>query len=266
MSNFTKKRLLDWRVQFLDKIYNTDRSMLIVSGCSFTDSSVCTDAPVSWPGYVKDRCGFDLVIDVSSSGNGNDYISTSIVNQIEAMSADDLKKTMVLIVWTGIDRRELPTYERKINLEYGGYVDSVNFRRAYTSSKSVDNDIVQGEALRSWKNIMMMQNYLENKNIPFGFGFYVNVFDPPFLPRRDLTKEFPGFLDPLKINQLRKCNWFHKPNDSFFEWTFYQKDNLFENDGFHPNIDGHLGWTDNVVLPGLARLGLIWKVDQKRPL
>lgn len=261
MGNLTKQKLFVWSKQYLEKTHHTNYPILITSGCSFTDSTVCTTTPVSWPGYVKDRCGFDCVIDVSSAGNGNDYISTSIVNQIESMSATDLKKCMVLIVWSGIDRRELPTYEKDFS-DARGHIDGVNFCRTQMSVESVDLDVSRGEALRSWKNIIMMQNYLENKGIPFGFGFYINVFDPPFLPRRDLTKEFLGLLEPLKINQLKKCKWFHQPNDSFFEWVFYQSDNLFELDGFHPNMEGHLRWADNVLLPGLVQLGLVSKVDQ----
>jgi hypothetical protein len=265
MTYSTKKKLLVWSEQYLEKVYSTNCSILITSGCSFTDSTVYTEGPVSWPGYVKDRCGFDYVIDISSASAGNDYISTSIVNQIESMPVRDLEKCMVLIVWSGIDRRELPTYEKDITI-IRNHIDGVNFQRVQHSNKTVDNNISQGEALRSWKNIIMMQNYLENKHIPFGFGFYINVFDPPFLPRRDLTKAFPGLLDPYKINQLKRCNWFHKPKDSFFEWIFYQEKNMFEDDGFHPSVDGHLAWTDSVLLPGLVQLGLIQEVDQKRPL
>ena len=262
MFKLTKQKLFSWSEQHLEKTHHTNRSILITSGCSFTDSTACTTIPVSWPGYVKDRCGFKYVIDVSSTGSGNDYICTSIVNQIESMSAEDLKKCMVLIVWSGIDRQEMPVHQTTItNLQ--GHIDGVKFRRSQMSVDSVDVGVSRGEALRSWKNIIMMQNYLENKQIPFGFGFYINVFDPPFLPRRDLTKEFPGLLDPSKLNQLRKCSWFHKPNDSFFEWVFYQKDNMFEDDGFHPNLDGHLSWTDNILLPGLVKMGVIQEVDQK---
>lgn len=261
MNNLTKRNLLAWNEQYIKKTHHCDRSILITSGCSFTDSTDCTTTPTSWPGYVKDRCGFSYVINVASSGNGNDYISTSIVNQIESMSKEDLNKCMVLIVWTGIDRQESPTYEKNItNLQ--GHIDGVHFRRSQMSHVLVDIDVSRGEALRSWKNIIMMQNYLKNKDIPFGFGFYINVFDPPFLPRRDLTKEFPGLLDPIKIDQLRNCNWFHRPKDSFFEWVFYQKDNLFLPDGFHPTLDGHLSWTDNILLPGLTQLGLIQLIDQ----
>lgn len=261
MTNRTQKKLFAWHNQYLKKTYKTDCSILVTSGCSFTDSTEHTKEPSSWPGYVKDRCGFDHVIDVSSAAAGNDYISTSIVNQIESMSASDLAKCMVLIVWSGIDRRELPTYDTTVTIDRG-CIDGVNFRRGKGSTETVDNNIARGEALKSWKNIIMMQNYLENKHLPFGLGFYVNVFEPPFLPRRDLTKEFPGFLHPQKIDQLRKCRWFHKPNDSFFEWSFYQKKNMFEDDGFHPNLEGHLHWTDNIILPGLVQLGLVQPVDQ----
>jgi hypothetical protein len=213
---------------------------------------------------MKERCGFDYVVDVSASGNGNDYISTSIVNQIESMSIEHVKKCIVLIVWSGIDRQELLEYEKVYDHnKYLGTIDGVRFNRGNElSTNRVDPNIARGEALKSWKNIILTQHYLENKNIAFGFGFYVNVFDPPFLPRRDLTIEFPGVLDPVKIKQLRNCQWIHQPNESLFEWAFYQKDNMFDYDGFHLSPEGYLGWTDNVLLPNLVKMGLISPVDQ----
>jgi hypothetical protein len=266
MNNKTTRKIISWDKKFLNQTHTTSKPILITSGCSFTDSSATSasiDMPISWPGYVKERCKFDYVIDVSSSGNGNDYISTSIVNLIESMSADDIKRCIVLIVWSGIDRRELPTYDPDYNPTLpGGSIDGVRFIRESGSVRQVNDNIARGEALRSWKNIIMTQHYLENKNIPFGFGFYVNVFDPPFLPRVDQTIEFFGRLDPLKIKQLKNCNWIHQPNESLFEWAFYQEENMFNLDGFHLNPNGYLGWTDNVLLPNLVKMGVISPVDQ----
>jgi len=257
MKNLTKKRIISWPNKFLDQTHCCRQSTLIVSGCSFTDSTSCTTSPVTWPAYLRERCGFDSVIDVSATGSGNDYISTSIVNQIELMSQEELKKSIVIIMWTGVDRQELPTFSNDSALTEG-YIDGIQFIRGYQySTNSVNDNIARGEALRSWKNIILIQNYLKNKQIPFGFSFYINQFDPPFIPRRDLTKEFSKLLDPEKIQQLRSCNWIHPFNDSPFEWAFFQDSNLFLEDGFHLTPDGYLQWTDRILIPNLVKLGLV---------
>jgi hypothetical protein len=260
----TKQTIFAWPDKCLEQTHTVEQSILIVSGCSFTDACGYTTVPITWPGYAKERCGFDYVIDVSSGGCGNDYIATSIVNQIESMTADELKQLLVLIMWTGVDRQELPTYTDD-PAHWEGYIDGVRYIRGnQLSINSVSDGVARGEALRSWKNIMLTQNYLENKGVPFGFSFYINEFDPPFIPRRDLTKEFFGMLAPAKIEQLRHCRWIHPFNDSPFEWAFYQKDNLFEPDGFHLSPNGHLRWTDNILLPNLVKMGLSSPVDKKK--
>jgi len=255
MTNFTTTTL-DWNNEYLPQTHKSNYSTLIVSGCSFTDSTHTK----SWPGYVKERCRLNRVLNLGSSGCGNEYITTSIVNQIESMPDSELKDSMVLIVWSGIDRQENLIYNQKIPIWNYPYIDDVQFERANKwSNNRVKPDIAHSEALRSWKNIMLTHHYLKSKGVAFGFSFYINVFDPPFLPRRDKTIELPGVLVPEKIQQLRGCQWINDHNNSLFEWCFYndQNDSYFESDLFHPSPRGYLAWTDNVLLPNLVKMELV---------
>ena len=257
MRNFTITTL-DWTNEYLPQTHESNYSTLIVSGCSFTDSTATKDMPVSWPGYVKERCRLNRVLNLGASACGNEYIATSIVNQIESMSDSELKDSIVLIVWSGIDRQENLIYNQKIPTY--PYIDDVQFVRANKwSIDQVDPDIAHSEALRSWKNIMLTHHYLKSKGVAFGFSFYINVFDPPFLPRRDKTIELPGVLAPEKIQQLRGCQWINDHNDSLFEWCFYNdhNDSYFEPDLFHPSPCGYLAWTDNVLIPNLVKMELV---------
>jgi hypothetical protein len=249
----TKKIILSWESHTLKQTHNTRYSTLIVSGCSFTDCGGNTEHPITWPGYLLSRAGFDQVIDVSHGGAGNEYIATSIVNQIESMSANELSNSMVIIIWSGIGRKENLI---QTNLE-NAQIDNFKFEHDIKSQTTY----FPGEALRSWKNIVMMQNYLENKNLPFGFSFFVNTFDPPFLPRRMASNvAWQKSLLQDKIDILRKCNWIHDHKQSLFEYCF--EHDFLESDLFHPNCNGRLARTDQILLPGLTKMGLVKPVDQ----
>ena len=249
----TKKTILSWAAHTLEQTHNTEYSTLIVSGCSFTDCYGNTKHPITWPGYLSERARFNQVIDLSHSGAGNEYIATSIVNQIESMSTNDLSNSMVIIIWSGIGRKENLI---QTNLE-NAQIDNIEFEHDIKSQTTY----FPGEALRSWKNIVMMQHYLENKNLPFGFSFFVNTFDPPFLPRRMSSNvAWQKSLPQGKIDILKKCNWIHDHKQSLFEYCF--EHDFLQSDLFHPNIHGHMSWTDQILLPGLTKMGLVTLVDQ----
>ena len=248
----TKRTILSWQPDTLKQTHKSSYSTLIVSGCSFTDCADNTEFPMTWPGYLCLRAGFKQAIDLGSCGAGNEYISMSIVNEVESMSHQELKNCMIIIVWSGIGR-----LEHLAQVGESGHIDNITFNRSQHASQVFH----PGEALRSWKNIIMMQNYLENKKIPFGFSFFVNVFDPPFFPRREAsTTEWAKNLHTDKINKLRQCSWVHDHQDSLFEYCL--KQDLLCDDLFHPKHYGYLSWTDSVLLPGLTKMKLLEQVDQ----
>lgn len=244
----TKRTVLRWKDSGITRTHSSIRTNLIVSGCSFTDSNEQTDQPLTWPGYLCERAGFDQCIDLALSGAGNEYIATSVVNEVESMTTEQKQASLVIIVWSGIGRREnLKAYKSRRE------IDSITFERAELSAQIFE----PGEALRSWKNIVMMQNYLENQKISFGFSSHVNLFDAPFFPRREAsTIEWDKCLADNKIARLRQCSWLHEHKDSLFEWCF-KKDGLLCEDMFHPNPQGYLDWTDHVLLPALVKKGLL---------
>lgn len=253
----TKKTILyPWKSCGLQQTHKSNQQTLIVSGCSFTDCQGRLDHPLTWPGYLMTRVGFDHVVDLSSAGSGNEYICTSVLNQIESMTKKEIENCMVVIMWSGIGRSDLLI---KDSSESGARIDDIRYQWDPKNATTFN----PGEALRSWKNIIMMQNYLENKKIPFGFSFFVNTFEPPFLPKRAATcgEWIHSINSKEKIKKLKMCNWIHSHQDCIFEYSF-KNDLLSKKDLFHPTPQGHLSWTDTVLLPGLVKMGLISAVDQ----
>ena len=248
----TRKTILSWNHSHLAQTHTSPQSTLISSGCSFTDCSHNTEGPINWVGYLNERVKFNQTINLGLVGAGNEYISTSIVNQIESMSLEEINNCIVIIVWSGIARKE-----NLITQNSSGNIDDIVFKRIDFEFQMYG----KGEALRSWKNIIMMQHYLKNKNIPFGFSFFVNTFDPPFLPSREIyTSNWIDTITLDKLSRLKQCNWIHNHNNSLFDYCF--KNDLLSDDLFHPDHNGYLSWTDNILLPGLTNMGIITPVGQ----
>lgn len=236
----------------LAQTHKTEYSTLIVSGCSFTESDPIAESenPLTWPSYLCHRAGFTKVINVAAGGAGNEYIAAVMLDQLESMTDEELKDCVSIVMWSGIGRKDHIKYSKSCHDQS----TKIEFTPVSTTNYSE-------EALRSWKNIITMQNYLENKKIPFGFSFFVNTFDPPFLPRRmESNQPWENFVSADKIKKLRQCRWIHDHKKSLFEHCFYN--DFLGEDLFHPTHYGHLSWTDHVLLPGLEKMGLISAVDQ----
>ena len=251
-------KLLKWS-RALDQHYAQDQKILVSAGCSFTASTVNFDGPYSWPGFVLERCGFDHCIDLSYPGVGNEFIANSVLNYVEGLDPEEYNNVVIVVCWSGTDRKEdlllstnqlskiLPQID---NITYQWFRDSPSNQTKYPRQPA--------EVWRSWKNIIFLQNYLENKKIKFGFSLYCNTVEPPFLPRRDLTESFHDYMSQKKMIALKKCTWLHQFKDSFFEYCFFNDDCLSE-DLFHPNPQGASLWTDRVLLPGMLAQNLIAK-------
>ena len=250
-------KILNWSRQ-IDQHYACDFDLLIASGCSFTASTACYNYPLSWPGIVKDRCNIPVCIDLSYPGVGNEYIANSVLAAVEDQLIKNTgKNILVLVSWSGLDRKEDLMIDK---LKENPIIDGVAYRRTQSSHDILDSDWCRGEAWRSWKNIVFVKNYLENKKITHGFVSYCNLFDPPFLPKRDRTPEWPDMINQKRLQSLRQIPWAIPHNQSMFEFCF-EHDFLAE-DLFHPNQDGVNAWTDKVLLPGLQKQGIIRALDQ----
>jgi hypothetical protein len=249
ISAFSPK-IMSWSRQ-LDQHYKSKYQTLITSGCSFTASTNLFDGPSSWPGFVKDRCNIPLCVDLSFPGAGNEYIANSILAEIENKTEIELRTIFVIVCWSGLDRKE--------NLECDNIntpnIDGVYYNRAQMSTVPTPEKWKRAEVWRSWKNIIFTKNYLENKKVNHAFVFYCNVFDPPFLPKRDLTPEWPKNISSSRITSLKQIPWAIPHNQSLFEFAF--ENDYLGDDLFHPTYQGNFEWTDKVLLPNLCKNGLI---------
>jgi hypothetical protein len=234
----------------------TKKSNLIVSGCSFTACGKLPGVATSWPGILMDRCGIKQTIDYSFAGAGNEYIADSILYHVDRMSDQEIESSLVIVMWTGINRFETKVKQLPQNRQ-GPMLDEYFYHRVDDPIKtSSDQQLKQMGARQSADKIFQVYDCLTSKNISFIFSFYVNLLYPPYIPKRDLTHEFDNHVDPETLTRLRNLPIVPtKPMDFMFEHGFCN-DQLAD-DGFHPNYLGTLSWVDNVLLPGLVQRQLI---------
>jgi len=240
----------------LDRSHSTDKSILVTSGCSFTASTQQLESAASWPGFTKDRCRFDYCIDYSYPSIGNEYIGDSILYHFSQII--DASNYMVIIMWSGLDRVEQKNTDVTVT---GPRLGKVSYTRI-NDSTSINTDTKKLRCQKSINKIVEVYNYLRNRNISFAFSSYCNVLFPPYIPKMDTTFEFDKFTDYNTLKTLRELPWVTTdPMDHLYEYSF--ANNYTSGDQFHPSVECNLAWTDNVLLPGLEKQGLIKKCTTK---
>lgn len=217
-------KLMQWEPS-IPQHYSTDKKVLLVSGCSFTANTNQLEYCASWPGFVLDRCRFDRCWDLSYPGVGNEFISDGIRKHLDHQ--ESVTDYFVIIMWSGLNR----------------------------TTKTKDKH----ESAELSANIILdMWEYLQSRSIPAVFTQYTNMLFPPFLPKRDITHEFPKYVSKETLDRLNAIPWIPTdPMDFLFEYAF-RKDMLAE-DMFHPGLGCSESWTDNILLPNMLKQGLITK-------
>ena len=226
------------------------QKILVTSGCSFTSSTLQLETAASWPGYVIDRCGFNQGVDYSYPGVGNRYIGDSILHHFSNIPDSDVDQYMAIIMWSGIDR-----LENKILGEKMPNLNGFSYQQLLTSIPISKKEKID-RALASANKIFEVFEYLTRRKISFAFTFYSNLLFPPYIPKRDTTFEFDGFLDKENLKNLRSLPWIPlQPMNFLFEYSFVN--NYISEDGFHPPAECNLSWTDNILLPCMQKQNLI---------
>ena len=242
-------KILKW-IPSIPQHYETNKSILLTGGCSFTASTVNFQCAASWPGFVLDRCGFDHCIDWSYPGVGNEYIGDSILHHLSNLSDNEVKKYMVIVMWSGIDRTAI----KISNSDHQPMISSYSYIR-----QTVNGNNIKQSAQLSADKIFELYDYLTDRSIPFAFSFYCNLLYPPYIPKRDSTPEFNQHVDKLTLKKLQSLRWIpNKPMDFMFEFGF--KYDLLADDMFHPSMQCSENWTDKILLPGLLDQKLIKRI------
>lgn len=233
-----------------DTVIDSGIKTLVVSGCSFTYNH-SEEHRVSWPYILADRLNIPVVLDSSLAGIGNNHISKSIQWCLETQELDPAT-TCVAVMWSGHGREDhiieskfikpgQPTYNyipgaSTGSLNVTGNTGITNVTTLYTSLRGHASSAVE-----SYTNISSLYNYLKANNYKF---LFLDFMDRN-LPNRSndiiITDYLPDVLKN-KINQM-------VPTDieNFYRWSLQRL--LLCDDDFHPNVEAHQLWCDQVLVP-----------------
>jgi len=237
-----------------------NKKTLVVSGCSFTFE------PWNWPTFVCNELGYDLV-NVGMASQGNGLIAKKIIYQLDKLlkthKAEDI---IVGVMWSGIDRNDFYTDDSKTISNINGWIENptnvIDGRKNWViTNYSWDIPHAKiwyenfhtsiGAMLTTIQNILMVQWYLERKNIQYFMSTYLDIFHSNGADGLIIHPEIKYLYDMIDFNKFL-------PVDGCHEWV---KDNYNElgfngsvgneHRGIHPTKFGHEKFSKEVIVPFL---------------
>lgn len=208
---------------------------LIVGGCSFTHN--INDLHSSqWPYYLRDLCNFNEVYDCSLPGAGNQQIATSIQWTLETQPFDP-NETLIVAMISGHTRQGCFNDKPQPNFQYN-YAPDVWWNNAKQQTRP------------AMRPALSVENYLHVLNLKTYLAPYQYVlldFVDYTIPDRSNSFDITEYLPEELANRYR--SWF-APVESIYK--FCVRNDLLDQDDFHPSSNGHLEWTRQVLVPWLA--------------
>ena len=243
---------------------NSQKKLLLTSGCSFTDSNF------AWPHQLSKKCDFD-VDNIALASQGNGLISRKLINTLENYpinySSDDI---IVGVMWSGVNRYERfiesgDEYVGPPHLDYNPtwcvYQDRIRGRRwrimSHNWTKSEDCKIYYGtfnniisSTVQTLEHILRVQWYLDICNIKYFMSTYMNIFSDEKIMNHPEVKYLHEMVDFSKF----------LPVEGFFEWNkeHYPIQGFHDlKTDFHPNEFGNTKFTDEIIIPHLIKNKII---------
>jgi hypothetical protein len=154
-------------------------------------------------------------------------------------------ESLVIVMWSGINRQAI-SMDPPLP----------------SSTQDLTSEEKKQRALMSFEMIQELKKELVARQIPHAFTQYINLIHPPFLAWRDTTNVWPDYLNNPQLNKLNDLIDIPlDPKEFLYDYGFFN-DYINNEDRFHPPAECNLSWTDQVLLPNLAKKGLIHLVDQ----
>lgn len=198
---------------------------VLANGCSFTAKSPY----LTWP-YLLDT---DCVKNLASHAAGNQWICDSTIAELSENSYD-----LVLVMWSGLERLDY-TVEEDFYNQTTGFKSVNNFGIYYLHNeqdKFKQLSVVKGQRERVFNSlirIISLQSYLQARNIKYKFMSYMNVWE-------DIYGLGFEYLD----RQIDFSHWVFSDSDRNGLFELSQDQNLYIEDGYHPNQTAHEQWAE----------------------
>ena len=210
---------------------------VLVNGCSHLAGTELNDnskisSTLTWPNLVAD---WTTVVNIANPASSNDSICRRTIIELDKNNYD-----FVYVQWTHFDRIELqiPFY-REHNVSHEWFC--INSGNAVEKNELNNNpdlifDIARGIFLKQFNNtwfknynvaqIVMLQTYLKNRNIPYQFGF---VLEEELEQVKHTT-----LVDMSRVTELT--------------WIDFCNKHYFKRMKAHYGCDAHEAYTQHITL------------------
>jgi|TARA_Y100000034_G_scaffold136016_1_gene210286 hypothetical protein len=253
------------------------KKLLFTHGCSFTFEANDGQIVQTWPTHLFKKLDMEIY-NHGIGGFGNHGIFRQTMNWLSS-NKDKWKNIFVVIQWTTCCRWEFFDKKegtKKVNLEeiYNGYQDKD--RRSWKQYHFLDENYkphpyktpidylsVTQEYYDRLILVVALQNFLKVNNIPYLFFDGISSykfrnqdgtwFGFPVEEEIDynLLNTMESFIDTkryLELPHLAFCGHHYYSEQNFgLEYQEYQnkwKENVFDEDNYHPNTLGHEKWSE----------------------
>ena len=162
-----------------------DKKYLIVSGCSWTDPHQYSEDPkvsndivknyYRWPNILADKLNMKL-INFGKYASGNEYICSSLIDNILAMSEDERSNIgLVIAAWSEAKRTDFE-FKKNDNDYYVKNLFENKYKEYRYNPKYIWDSILYTDPLRgdmfyrvkqSIRYMYMLQTFLKHNNIPY---------------------------------------------------------------------------------------------------
>lgn len=239
--------------------YQSSYSNLVVSGCSFTINE-SPDSHSAWANCLAVWSGMDIT-NLAVCGAGNKHIANSIILHLEK-NKPDTKNTLVLAMWSGVERIDWITDRRmlKDNRDWRYQYRYDNYNDLTTNIQTSDEKLKlafdhcsvyrnsHSYALESWLSIQSLTSYLESKGYTYFYTAYQDIFSAKRENFTKTLKEIDLSLDTTK--------WITTEHEEFLG-EFAEARKLVGRDGWHPTVEGHELWVNEVLEKKLFNRGIL---------
>ena len=241
------------------------KTLLLTSGCSFTDCEHC------WPYFISKKYDIDIC-NIATPSQGNGLISKKLIfalEQLRNIYEDKSSEIIVGVMWSGIDRSErfIESGDNYVGPPFLGYnptevvitnPPSKNWRMMshewIKSEDCVNHYEVFNNKISSMvytiEHILRIQLYLEKNNIKYFMTTYMDIFQKELIEHSEISYLY-NLIDFSKFLPIRGCHEWVKENYPIEGLNQEHKNDL------HPTEFGHTKFSEEVIIPFLIKNNIV---------
>jgi hypothetical protein len=236
---------------------------LIVNGCSFTEEF--DDMP-SWATFLNEQLQPYYYKNIAQSAAGNRYICDSTITFLEASEIPS-EDTLVIIMWSGIDRKDIHISREWFNYikDQYSYCHEENDGSYYLNAGGEVNSWLENKetkkifeglyktsdyksmCIESLLCFIQLESYLKENNYNFLFTSFFNIWEKPRNPSKKQKLFIKDYCSEMPIYEnFNLNNWWFIDSEKNCLGDFASNLNYLDSDGFHPSEVGHSKFADMI--------------------